>query len=358
MPNRFLASGAYGCVYYPGYDCNGKKINNREYVTKLVENNFVTLTEYTVGKLIKKIPEYSRHFVVVSKHCPITKSNLTLMKKGCKMVDKEEQHKYMLLYSKYVKSIELCDYLVENKNVNKFIRTYFLLTEKLNILTESGIVHNDLHFGNVLFSLDTSNLYLIDFGMAIILEKNFIDGKLNMGYLKKWLFHFNPNWAWWPLDYHFLCYLFHNGPLTKNIIADTIEIYLSNKMFKLFNSNYTEIYKKESEDFFVKLTEMTREEGIIFLLGFCKTWDYYKCCLHYIDYIYNIVEKSKEINELNELLVLFIHPNPEKRPSLIEQRIINKKFLNKQSINKTISISMHNSYHSKVEKSQLIESIK
>ena len=38
MPNRFLASGSYGCVYYPGYDCNGKKINNKDYVTKLVEN--------------------------------------------------------------------------------------------------------------------------------------------------------------------------------------------------------------------------------------------------------------------------------------------------------------------------------
>lgn len=346
MPNRFLASGSYGCVYYPGYDCNGKKINNKDYVTKLVENNVVTVTEYTVGGVIKKIPDYSRHFVVVSKHCPISKSNLTLMKKGCKMIDKKEKHKYMLLYSKYIRSIELCDYLVENKNVNKFIRVYFLLMQKLNILTENGIIHNDLHFGNVLFSLDTSNLYIIDFGMAIILEKNFIDGKLNKDYLKKWVFSFNPKWPWLPLDYHFLCYLFHNGSLTKNIIEDTIEIYLSDRVFKLFNKDYMENYKKECKIFFIKLTEMTREEGIIFFLGNCKTWDYYKCCLHFIDYIYSIIDENKEINELNELLFLFIQPNPEKRPSLIQQRIINKKFLNKQNISKTIT--MGNSYHSKV----------
>ena len=79
MPNRFLASGAYGCVYYPGYDCNGKEIDKKEYITKLVLNNFSTITEYTVSDMIKKIPEYKRHFIIINKHCSISNKRLNLM---------------------------------------------------------------------------------------------------------------------------------------------------------------------------------------------------------------------------------------------------------------------------------------
>jgi len=349
MPNRFLASGAYGCVYYPGYDCNGKEINSKEYITKLVLINFSTISEFSASEIIKKIPDYSRHFIVVSKHCPIKNTKLKLMMKGCKIFDKEHEKKYMLLYSKFVKSILLCDYILDYRQVNKFMRVYFLLTEKLNILTQHRIVHNDLHFGNILFSLETSNLYIIDFGLAIMVDKFYNKGKLDVKYLKECIFKFSPDWVWWSLDYHFLCYLLHSGELTQDVILDTIDIYLSNKLFDIFDKDYIDYYKKEAHTFFVKILDLTREEAIKYLLGFWKTWDHYKIGLHLLDFIkYDL---HYELPELNKKLYLFIHPNPEKRPSLLEHRIINKKMLTNHNI------MSKKQYETKVEKNRLTESI-
>ena len=349
MPDRFLASGAYGCVYYPGYDCNGKEINNKEYITKLVLNNFSTITEYSASEIIKKIPDYSRHFIIINKHCPIKNNRLKLMMKGCKIFDKEHEKKYVLLYSKYVNAIQLCDYILDYRRVNKFMRVYFLLTEKLNVLTQHRIVHNDLHFGNILFSLETSNLYIIDFGLAIIVDKFYDKGRLDLNYLKNCIFKFSPDWVWWSLDYHFLCYLLHNGSLNMDVILDTIDEYLSNKLFFIFDKEYISFYKKESQAFFTKLADMTREECVIYLLGFWKTWDYYKIGLHFLDFIKD--ELHYELPDLNKKLYLFIHPNPEKRPSLLQHRIINKQILS------THDISSKKDYETKIEKTRLIESI-
>ena len=350
MPNRFLASGAYGCVYYPGYDCKGKEINKKDYITKLVLNNFSTLTEYTVSDLIKKIPEYSRHFIIISKHCNISNNRLNHMIKGCKIFDKKHDKNYVLLYSKFVKSIQLCDYILEHRFINKFMRVYFLLTEKLNILTENRIVHNDLHFGNILFSTETANLYIIDFGLAIMVDRFFYKGKLDLEYLSKCIFKFSPDWVWWSLDYHFLCYLLHSGSLTEQMIMGTIDIYLQHELFSIFNDKYMDYYKKESYKFFIKLSGMNREEGIIYLLGFWRTWDHYKIGLHFLEIIKD--ELRIEIPELQDKLLLFIHPNPEKRPSLLEHRILNKKML---SSNQTYGTKR---FETKVEKSHLMESIK
>jgi serine/threonine protein kinase len=351
MPNRFLASGAYGCVYYPGYDCKGKEIDKKEYITKLVLNNFSTITEYTVSEYIKKIPEYSRHFIIINKHCNISNSRLKNMIKGCKIFDKEHKKKYVLLYSKFIKSLQLCDYILENRYINKFMRVYFLLTEKLNILTEHRIVHNDLHFGNILFSTETSNLYIIDFGLAIMVDRFFNNGKLDLEYLTKCIFKFSPDWVWWSLDYHFLCYLLHSGTLTEQMIRGTIEIYLKHDLFYIFPERYMDYYKSESYKFFVKLAGMNREEGIIYLLGFWRTWDHYKIGLHLLEIIKD--ELHIEIPELQQKLFLFIHPNPEKRPSLLEHRILNKKMLSNSNQGYGTKV-----FETKVEKSRLTESIK
>jgi hypothetical protein len=135
------------------------------------------------------------------------------------------------------------------------------------------------------------------------------------------------------------------------MIMGTIEIYLQHDLFYIFHGKYIESYKKESFKFFSKLVEMNREEGIIYLLGFWRTWDHYKIGLHILEIIKD--ELRIEIPELQEKLLLFVHPNPEKRPSLLEHRIINKKMLSnsQQGYGSKVFVT-------KVEKSRLIESIK
>ena len=40
MTNDLLSSGAYGCVFYPSYSCNGKPKYKKTVVSKLTKNSF------------------------------------------------------------------------------------------------------------------------------------------------------------------------------------------------------------------------------------------------------------------------------------------------------------------------------
>ena len=51
--SRFLSSGVYGCIYYPSYNCSGKPIDNKIYVTKLVKDDYTSNTEVNIGKILK-----------------------------------------------------------------------------------------------------------------------------------------------------------------------------------------------------------------------------------------------------------------------------------------------------------------
>ena len=50
---RFIASGSYGCIYHPSYDCKGNELNDETYVAKLVKNDNTSKTEYDVSNLLK-----------------------------------------------------------------------------------------------------------------------------------------------------------------------------------------------------------------------------------------------------------------------------------------------------------------
>jgi len=81
----FLGEGSYGCVYYPGIDCKGKK-NTKKTVTKVQEINFYSKNEKKIGLYIKKHIKNFKHFYgSIIKACIITfdiveKSNLDLKK--------------------------------------------------------------------------------------------------------------------------------------------------------------------------------------------------------------------------------------------------------------------------------------
>lgn len=83
--NDFLGEGSYGCVYYPGINCKGKK-NTKKTITKVQEINFFSINEKNIGHHIKKhIKNFKNHFSPIIKTCFVTfdiieKSNLDLKK--------------------------------------------------------------------------------------------------------------------------------------------------------------------------------------------------------------------------------------------------------------------------------------
>ena len=315
MPNHFLAAGVYGCVYYPGYTCKGVAMKKKKLVSKLTVLNEISQTEIDAGILLKKCPRYEDHFVLVERECPIQYTALSEMKKGCDMIEKKK--KYVLLYSRYIASKELYDYLKENTLIVRLFRCFYQICEKVALLIEHRIVHHDLHFGNVLYGKDTANLYIIDFGLSILVD-NLQDTK----YLSYAFSRYMPDWNWYPLDIHFLSYLVQHGDLTELVVVNTIDTYLrDHRVFSLFK-DYRKEYKQKALDYFLPMVQKTREEGVSQLLSFWNTWDYYDVALRFLN-LY--AQNHMDYPEYLETLFRMVHPCPEKRPTVLHLRNQNKK---------------------------------
>jgi len=331
MPNHFLAAGVYGCIYYPGYTCKGIEMKRKKFVSKLTLLNEISQTEIDVGLILKKSPHYEDNFVLVERQCPIQYKSLSEMKEGCEMIEKKK--KFVLLYSRYIPSKELYDYLKENTLFVRMFRCFYQLCEKVATLIQYRIVHHDLHFGNVLYGTDTASLYIIDFGLSILVDK------LNSStYLKHVFSRYMPDWIWYPLEVHFLCYLIQNGELTEHVVQNTIDTYLKeHRVFSLFK-DYRKEYKRKALEYFLPLVERSREECIDEFLLFWNTWDYFDISLRFLN-MYG--QNNIHYPEYLDTLFRMVHPNPEKRPNVLQLRSQNQKAI--QSFDLSSSKS---TYHS------------
>jgi serine/threonine protein kinase len=323
MPNNLLASGVYGCVFNPAYQCSGKITNKKKLVSKLTKDDFTSRTEIDMSKRLKNIPNYKNYFIVIESSCPIKRKNMkkSSMMNQCELMKKntELKHSYVLLYANYIRSVELADYLELNTSLSIYdiIKIFIDIRERIDMMTKYKIIHNDLHFGNILISKDTGNLYIIDFGLSICSEYYYKDGELDYSYLRDVIFNYSPSWNWWTMEYHLLGYLIHIGDLNEKVIRDTVKEYMDNhRIIPQISAEFAKEFEKRLLRYFLKYAKMSRQDTIKELLSFSHTWDYYKIALHFLKImqVYNINNDM-----LKMFLINLISPNPEKRPSMLEQ---------------------------------------
>ena len=230
----FLGQGSYGCVYYPGIDCKGKK-NKKTTVTKIQEINFYSKNEKNIGSFIKKnIKNFKKYVSPIVKACIvkfdiIEKSNLNLKKCDTLFEDynaslahvadytyntntdydtydtydtykktnsdtyrtvtiyptitddtdstlKQKVYtEYFLMYSYYIKSKSIKEYYSNTTNyancVIGMLNHFSYLLTSLTLLNKHKIVQNDLHVNNILISLKTNKPVILDFGLSFQINK-------------------------------------------------------------------------------------------------------------------------------------------------------------------------------------------
>jgi thiamine kinase-like enzyme len=311
MSSKLLAQGAYGCVYYPGYSCSSNKTNS-QYVSKLSFDGKQTQVEYAMGQLVKKINNYKKRFLIIEKVCNIKNEKINEIKKGCEFIHKNYYSSYVLMYSRYLESKELADVLA-NKMVSyyKLIQITNTIYNRITELYSVGIIHMDLHFGNILISKKNKRIYVIDFGLALDISQFYIDTKLNMSYLKEKWFPYRTDWPSWSLEYIFISLMMKsNVPLNKQNILATIKKYYKNNtvLSSYLDSNYV----STAYEYYKTFANHSSNENIKTLLNFSNTWDYYKLAYHILSYMRR---KSIQFKEFTWLLLLMMHPIPEFRPT-------------------------------------------
>lgn len=283
LKSDFISEGSYGCVYYPGINCKGKK-NNKKMITKIQEINFHSINEKDIGIYIKKnIKRYYKYFNPIQKFCivkfnTIEKSHLDINKcdtlfdeynsqkqseSGNSAIGDVVNEQYFLMYSAYIYNLTLIEFYGKYDGTNfvfSLLHTLAFLLNSLIILQKYEICHNDLHENNILINMKNYGPIIIDFGLAFKksscykLNKDYIDFQ----FLKKFVFDYRPEFYQFVIEKKFISFIIYNKTMhypneiydnnERNILSkDAIALFIKDTCSNIRESPEIIKYITESE---------------------------------------------------------------------------------------------------------------
>ena len=367
--SEFLGEGSYGCVYYPGISCKGKK-NKKNLITKIQEINFYSDNEKNNGKYIKaNIKNYNKYLSPVIKYCivkfnTIEKSSLNMSK--CNTLFDEYNssgninyediiynssatrnspviknsiinEQYILMYSSYIKSYTLKDFYADYnfEFVFNVLNHSYKILYAISLLNKIGIVHNDLHINNVLIKLKNLDPIIIDFGLSFNIDNCYKLNKdyIDFQYIKRFVFDYRQDGYHLNIEKRFISFIIFNKTSyfpaeiydnndSNNIskgainffINDAINSIINNEEIrKYFNNNEMIEYKKALEQFyyqFLDKNEYPKYNTIVkYLLNFVYLYnDLYSLIIDllYLHHLKDYKQKFILNNEEQIILDFFI----------------------------------------------------
>lgn len=374
--NKFIGEGSYGCAYYPGINCIAKK-NKKKQITKLQEINFYSKNEIVIGKLVKKISNYKKFYAPIIKFCLISfdkleKSELNLNQ--CELLfdeyyyykdidDKNYKNlvdnKYFLTYITYIKNKSLKSFLFDIDNIKSFfvnsVNCHYHILNGILLLNNNKIIHNDLHYKNVLYDLKKKNPIIIDFGLSYLTNKMYkINNNIDYRYLKKFYMDYRVDSYNHNIEKRFITFITYNKSdyinlnvesnfekniLTTNIIKNFVEdcynsIANNDEILFFFNKVELDNYKKSLYNFYNKFSNKNKylyfTDIVNELLPYVFAYnDLYSLTINYIYIFYMKKDFIEQDNYLNNICKFYIqilkkslHPDPELRLSIKHTKLL------------------------------------
>ena len=335
---ELLSEGGYGCIFRPEIGCDGKIIENSDYISKIQIYDKSAVKEIEIGKIIKEIKGYKNRYAPVLSNCFVNISELESLDNKCSIINRKGNNKFILLKILYIDGTDFLNFLIQQKNskhiLNNIINGYNHLLKSIQLLIENEIIHFDLKGDNIMFNKKMNLPVVIDFGLSVKIEK------LNIQNLKKFFYVYSPDYYIWCLEIHYLSFLV-NKEKTPNLFEskEMVETYISkNTALKNFSKDFQNRFLNLCMKQVLEYNKIDRIKCIKYLLKFWKTWDNYSLSVLYLKSIYYLniggYEKNNFISFFCEILLKNIHPNPNYRLSINETLKSFNGFLLDNNINK------------------------
>lgn len=310
---QIIGQGTYGCVYRPNIDCQTKKIDSKQYLSKIQRKDKTSKNEIKIGKKIISLPKqiYSNRFAPILESCPIEIGKMEEQQfSTCKMIvqGKEKIKKTGLLSNKiqYIGEHTLGDYLEEqlsSQNTKQYLKkvaeTHIYLLKSLETLNQINVLHLDLKHNNIMFDEKKGLPIIIDFGLSYNSEN------LDMSNYKVQETKFGITTDFyipWTLETILLCHVAkYLSPNPKQTIDDSkIDQKITNtKMLesivknyvkkhgllqsrKIFSEEEVKQYEKNMLQWVSSFKEKTWRNLWTSLSSSNKTWDSYSLSVLYI----------------------------------------------------------------------------
>jgi serine/threonine protein kinase len=181
---KLFDKGEYGCIFTPPLECKNetKKLltddSSNMPLTKLILKDAANL-EYAISKVIRQIPLWKNYFVVSESICEPAPNQKEKELDNCPILDKHKLSDFRILTIPYG-GTPLVSYRININNFN-FMEFTTHLIEAGAILNLFGIVHRDIHQGNIL--VDNEEVpRIIDFNLAIPVKSDVTSEKLRHSY--------------------------------------------------------------------------------------------------------------------------------------------------------------------------------
>jgi serine/threonine protein kinase len=339
--SKLIDQGGFGCVFYPGIECDGSISKNPKYISKLHKKEYQVVNEYNVGKMVSQIPLYEYYFAPVVSMCNIDIAKIDKRERDmCRVVSREKSNsKFVIMKMPYVKNVSLGKYITNPNIDKKEIITYILdlykfLLHSLKMLNQRGIIHFDFKQQNFLIDVKTKNPIIIDFGLSIPIKN------LGPETYTKYFYTYNTSYYIWCIDIHIINYVIHvNSTLTYDELVTIIDTFISyNKGLLIFSDGFISKYRELAINTYKKYVNMLAENIITELIKNCNTWDNYSLSVMFLTMLSTISSKGFTDNNLiknfSELLLLNIHPNAAKRLSFDDTK---KMYKNIFSLDESIA---------------------
>ena len=343
-----LAEGGYGCVFHPEINCNGLETENKQYISKIQQKDFSAENEIQIGEIIKQGVKDMRenplinNFAPVLSSCPINMSQLKVPDIGeCRVLHRIDQSNMILLKIRYIDSVDFDSYVIENKNTSAILLTLISafnhLLKSIKILENLKIVQFDLKGQNIVFDTKKLQPIIIDFGLSLPMENITNENLLNYFYI------YAPEYYIWPIEVHYLNLLLHINPEpTQNEIRDLVTSYTkANAALDGFSAEFKKNFINTCEAQLLYYNKIPFSERKRILLKFWNTWDNYSLSIIYLKFVYFIIQsndkkifKNTFVRYFTELLLLNIHPDPNRRLSIEQTLKMFNKYLYENPVNK------------------------
>ena len=320
--SKLIDQGGFGCVFYPGIECNGNTSKNLNYISKLHKKTYHVVNEYNIGKMVTQIPLYDYYFAPIVNMCSIDIAKIDKHERDmCRVITREKNDsKFVITKLPYIKNVSLIKYItntnIENKEIITYIMdSYKLLLNSLKMLNINGIIHFDFKIPNLLIDIKTKNPIVIDFGLSIPIKKI---GPKTYG---KYFYAYNAGYYIWPIDVHIINYVINvNSNLTQEELVIMVDTNIkANPALSIFSENFIKRLRDLTINIYKKYTNMPAENVVEDLIKNYNTWDNYSlsvmllCLIGYISH--DGFTENQLIVEFSQLLLLNIHPNASKRLS-------------------------------------------
>ena len=330
--SKLIGEGGFGCVFHPGFNCNGKiddSKNKEKYVSKIQKKDLSSEMEVIIGNKIKSISGFKLYFAPIINSCDVglSKINTNVLSK-CSIYEKFKHETSLSLFKlNYVKSVELNKELLrkgKKEAISTFCEIYRHILSGIELLWKHKIVHFDLKKENIIFDVDRGLPIIIDFGLSFVVEN-----KGDMEDLYSRVFYvIAPEYYLWPLEVHFANMIMNGGDtvvLTVNDVKKLCDDYILNcKAFEIFSENFKTKYVESSFKFLSNYIGKKRSAVLKEIIGLCKTWDNYAVGIMNLRLLANMFNNGFTYNEtvinISKVLIESCHPDPTRRPSVAETK--------------------------------------